>query len=194
MILLSCSFTAIETISDSHFFKICDDQGNNIQEIPKSRLLWLLQDEKNRVSSDRLMRFRQGRREITVERIITDNIFYRDNALMPGDIVCLKSESKNDLCIIGKIASFKCSTGSSKGEKKFPFSFYIIGLNKDVLLGLSPCVIVDKKKKLKQTGFMYFDDTSYLFSVKSNFLNLSEKTISARNFSVLKQHVNSSTI
>jgi len=128
----------------------------------KTRFLWMLGNEKERISSDRLLRFRQGRKELSVRRVTTDDIFFRDTALIPGDNICAKFKERDSMCIYGKVVKFQYSTGSSKKDKRFSYNHLIIDINKDTIIRLSPCCIIDKKRKIKLCPLKFINIDDYV--------------------------------
>lgn len=173
---------------DSDYITICDESGTPIEEIKKSRFLWILGNEKERISIDRMQRFKQGRKkELTVERITTDKWFYRDTAIIAGDWICTKFNVEDSICIIGKIVKFQYSESSTKKEKRFTYKYLIVGLNKDIEVRVSPCYIIDKKRKIKSCPLKFVNVNQYACSVKKNAIDFSKKNVNSDIFQLLKK-------
>lgn len=172
---------------DSNQFKIVSENGEIVDNIKKSKLLWLLQDEKAKVSSDRSIRFRTGKKDMIVERIQSDSAFYVDKVLQPGDYICIKYNSKDYICVVGQIIKFKNLEGNTKLEKRYPYKNYIIGVNKNVSVRFLPSYFIDKRGRLISCDLKYFKISNYLFSVKPEVLNVSRNRLDSRNFILLKE-------
>jgi len=155
----------------------------------KTKFLWLLTDEKFRVSTDRSLRFRSGRKEVNIARVITEDFFYKNTALVHGEIVCVKSSLKANVCIIGQIINFKYSDETSKRDKKFPFSYAILEINKSISMRLSPCAYITKRGKLNICNIKYIHISNYMLSVKQNCIELSGASISQRMLTLLKEKI-----
>ncbi|KAL7046016.1 hypothetical protein ACKWTF_002442 [Chironomus riparius] len=140
-------------------------------------------------TTDRSMRFRSERKEITIERVITEDNFYKNKALVHGDVICMKSDLDTNVCIIGKVMNFKYEHETAKKDKKFPFSYVILNINKKVSLRLSPCVSVTKRAKLMPCNLKYIPISSYILSVKENHIDLSGTSITQRFLSLLKEKI-----
>ncbi|KAL7041904.1 hypothetical protein ACKWTF_000948 [Chironomus riparius] len=132
------------------------------------------------------MRFRSGRKEITIERVITEDNFYKNKALVHGDVICMKSDLDTNVCIIGKVMNFKYEHETAKKDKKFPFSYVILNINKKVSLRLSPCVYVTKRAKLMPCNLKYIPISSYILSelqlLKGSLVYLKKKLEHYNNF------------
>ncbi len=136
----------------------------------KTTFLWILREEKNRVSSDRLLRFRKGRKEIVVERISSVDFFFKDKALILGDFVLFRTKAKAKLCVLGQIINFSFQ-GKTKAERRFPFSHCILEKNKNVVVTLSPCFLVSKNGKFENCYDVIYDVSEYIASTKKDHAN-----------------------
>lgn len=174
---------------DSDYITICDEFGIPIEDMKKTRFLWILGNEKERISTDRLQRFKQGKKELTPERVITDDVFYRDTALILGDLICVKVNDKKSMCIVGKVMKFQYSCSTSKKEKHFTFKYLIIGINKDIEIRVSPSFIIDNKRNIKSCPFKFVNVNQYVCSVKNGAIDFSKKNVNPHAFQVLKEKV-----
>jgi len=153
----------------------------------KSRFLWMLDNEKDRISNDRMLRFRQARKELTVDRLITDDPFYRDTALIPGDIICVKFKDKDSMCIVGKAVKFQYPNSSKKKDKRFPYKYLILETNTDIAIRVSPCFVIDKKRRIKACPLKFINVNNYVCSVKPGAIDFSKQNVKPQRFQILKE-------
>jgi hypothetical protein len=151
----------------------------------KSRFIWILRDEKQRISTDRQFRFREGRKEITVPRIVSDEAFYKDNALLHGDFMVLKHHLNSYIAIIGQIVNFNF-VATTKKARKFPYSFCVVNINRNVEITMSPCYSVQISGDLVALNNVTCSIKSYICSLKSKTLNLSNMSIKDEDVTKLK--------
>jgi hypothetical protein len=115
-------------------------------------------DESQRVSSDRLLRFQQNKKEKIVERVCTPQNFYKDTALTFGDyVIFLESEKKDLNFIIDQIVSFAFDTSSRmKKDRKFDLIFLYWKLFLMLMLSFPALFFFDKVLNLiKKIFFEY---------------------------------------
>lgn len=140
----------------------------------KQNFVWtLFGEESERVSTDRLQRFKSKKSEKVPNRVKSPTNFYKDTALTFGDIVVLKNGSNNGICVGGQIVNFEFDTKTSKKkDRKFPFSFCILNINENVLIKLSPCVEISRRGYVTPYETKsFFHVNTYCVSVKKNLLN-----------------------
>lgn len=169
-------------------FKVCDSDGNFIKEMKKSHFLWILEDEKHKVSTDRMQRFRQGRKKIQVEKIKSDDKFFEDTVLDIGDLICMIDRTGHNLCIVGRIINFRYTEKSKKKEKRYPFKNLILDLNKNVAIRMFPCHVINKNRKIITFSADYIDISQYVCSVRKNVIDFT-KSISPLNYAILKEKI-----
>lgn len=133
-------------------------------------------------------RFKIGKKEVTVERVQSESMFYVDKVLVPGDFILFKYGLNNFLCAVGQIIKFKYLEGTSKKDRRYPYNNVIIGVNKNVSICLSPCFFIDKKGKIVASELKYFDVLSYLCSTRKDVLNFSRNRLNNRHFLLLKEN------
>lgn len=155
----------------------------------KSRFLWILIDERQRLSNDRLLRFKHGRKEITVPRVISADPFYKDDVLIYGDFTVFKHASQSYMCIIGQIVNF-CNDATLKKDKRFPYSYCILNINKSVMLTLSPCFSVQNTGRLTPYKNVEYSVKKYVCTVNSNVINFETNGIGRHNARKLKSILN----
>lgn len=155
----------------------------------KSRFLWIMSEEKLRVSTDRLYRFQRGRKETIVERIISNDIFYKDSCLSFGDYVVFKLPSSDDLCAVGQIMHFEFN-GTTKKSRKFPYTFCIFEINKNVWTRLSPCYKVNARGSLVESELKCFHVKNYIFTSKIDNFDFKNLVISRPVLRKLREKIN----
>jgi len=163
------------------------EKGDVIDEVKKTFLLWLLQDQKSKVSNDRMIRFRTGKREVVIERVESESSFFVDKAIVPGDFICLSINVKGSICVVGQVLKFKYSEGTSKSDRRYPFNNFIVDLNKNVIVRLSPSYFVDKKGIFKTCSVEYFDMANYVCSIRKSSLDFGKKSLASRHLYILKE-------
>jgi hypothetical protein len=178
-------FANFNFFQDDNFFTVCDDQGEVIEKMKKTRFLWILHDEKHRLSSDRLIRFREGKKEMTVPRVISKEPFYVDTALTHGDFVIFNHSLRSYLAIVGQIINFSYDAKTKKA-RKYSYSYCIINVNKKVKITLSPCYSVQNTGKLIPYDKVVFEIDQYKSSVKSNVINFNNLCIDPYNVEKLE--------
>lgn len=155
----------------------------------KSTFLWIMCEEKLRVSTDRLYRFHRGRKETVVERIISNETFYKDSCLSFGDYVVFKTPVTKNLCVVGQVMNFEFN-GVSKKTRKFPFTFCIIEINKNVWIRLSPCLTVTDRGCLEESGHKCFHVKDYICTTKISHFDLTHLVVNRFILGKLKRVVN----
>lgn len=168
---------------------MCDENGNFIKEMKKSHFLWLLEDEKHKVSTDRMQRFKEGRKEQQVEKVKSNEKFFKDKVLDIGDFICMKDLSGKNLCIIGKIINFRYTEKTQKNEKRFPHKNLIVEGNKIVGIKLIPSYVITKTRKIMMFSCEYIKLSHYVCSVNKNVIDFT-KSISAVNYALLEEKIN----
>lgn len=162
----------------------CDEKGENHKPIRKSTFLWLLQEEKERVSTDRLERFRSGKTEVLVERVVSTNHFFVDSAITFGDFALFRKKSnesnKKFTFYIGQVINFE-KEGKNKRERKFPFSYCILENNKKLIVKLAPCYEIVKSTRLagrlKESSVQFFAVSDYVSSSKMGYFDIENLVI-----------------
>jgi hypothetical protein len=161
---------------DGTNFWQCDKNGENEKSIKKSTYLWMLREEKHRVSCDRLYRFKRGKKEIVVDRVISDEHFYKDSALIYGDYAIFKIAATSDLCVLGQVVNFE-KNGKSKKERKFSFTYCILEINQNVTVRLSPCYKISVKGKISLYEKPFFTVPEYVASTKIEYFDLNSSNV-----------------
>lgn len=152
----------------------------------KTRFLWILIDEKHRISPDRLFRFQKGKREMTIQRVVSNATFFVDNALIHGDYVCFKQGIAKYLGILGQIINFQFDE-SLKSKRAFPYSYCILDLNKKVKIFLSPCYFVTHSGQLEPLTYTTFHVNRYVCSINIQKLDIPCRLISSNDLRSLKR-------
>jgi hypothetical protein len=167
---------------------VCNEKGEFIEKMKKSRFIWILKDEKDRVSTDRLSRFIPRKKEITVPRVISMEPFYKDTSLTHGDFVIFKHSLNTYLAVVGQIINFHKETDTNgepiktKKGRKFSFSFCILNdKNKNVHLTLSPCYSIQNTGGLIMYQNSVYSVKRYVNSVNPNILNFHNMSIGRNN-------------
>lgn len=151
----------------------------------KTRLLWNLIDEKSFISADRNLRFRKGKQEKVIERIYSNDFFYKDVAITFGDYVVVSHGVRGYDCVIGQVVGFSRNS-ETKSKKKFPFSFCIFEVNQNVMMTLSPCYAV-QIDRLEHYVNVTTSVKSYKCTVGKNALSLQNLKLNYHAVSVLKK-------
>ena len=96
----------LEEPSDTVEFSRCDSKGNHLEKFPKSRLLWAIQEDDDRVSTDRTMRFRSKKKntEYNVEWDDDGSPAFTPNGINRGNVVVLIIDTQ---IIIGQVIKFR---------------------------------------------------------------------------------------
>jgi hypothetical protein len=168
---------------------LCNDKGEKIEEIKKSAFLWIMTEESQRVSTDRLYRFRNKRQEIAVQRVSSSEDFFVDTALTFGDYVVMKLDDKSILCIVGQIVEFEKNVEkTSKRARNFPFSYCILSVNKEIIVKLAPCFAISRRGGVKTCyeKTCHFDVKSYVRSVKKSAFQFDDVNIDRQVLNRLK--------
>lgn len=156
---------------------MCDKNGVFKEHMKKTTFLWIVNEEKNRVSPDRLLRFMRGKQEIKIDRVVTHDAVYKDLCLTFGDITAFRVTHSNDLCVIGQVINFE-NEGNTKSQRNFPYSFCIFEINKNAWIKLSPCFMISKRGALTESNHKSFHVSSYIASLKSDSFNFKSTIVS----------------
>lgn len=147
-----------------------------------------MNEEKLRVSSDRLYRFHRGKKETVVERVISNDVFYKDTCLSFGDYVILKSPVTRSLCVIGQVMGFEFN-GDSKKSRKFPFTFCIFEINKNVWVRLSPCFTISDRGSLVESKYKCFFINNYICTTRITHFDFTNLVVSRSVLQELKKFI-----
>lgn len=149
-----------------------------------------MQEESERVSTDRLYRFRDSKKEMPVERITSSQNVYTDKALTFGDLVIFNVIHNDFICVAGQIIGFervieknaeknhekdkqKDDEKSTKTCRNYPYNFCILSVNENIRVKVSPCVSISRRGDKKAFHDMeFFDVKSYVASIKKCNFNL----------------------
>jgi hypothetical protein len=153
-----------------------------------------MQEESERISTDRLYRFRNSKKETLVERITPTQNVYTDTALTFGDFVIFNVIHKDFVCVAGQIISFERvrekkeeqnhqnddeqddiqdEEKSTKKGRNYPYNFCILSMKEKVRVKVSPCVSISRrgdKKAFHEIEF--FNVKSYVATIQKCNFNL----------------------
>lgn len=155
-------------------FKICNEAGEVVDLIRKSAFLWTVQEESERVSSDRLRRFHYKHRQDKVGIILeSSQSIFVSNGLKRGHFVILKSEREFLVC--GQIIKFQYSNAVSKSKKRYTFDEVFFGINENVEILLSPCYNISQNSNEFQDVLKekFLPTEQYCFHLKPDLIDFS---------------------
>lgn len=149
--------------SNGPCFKICGEDGLFINEINKSKVLWTMQDERERVSTDRLLRFQTrkkrntGNYEVTV--VQAGQYISTFNGLERGQLIVMKLDASSFL--LGFVIKFRYKGKKRKIERRYTHDTLVFDLNNNTETQLMPCFKFSSTQNcLKEMYFSKFIEVS----------------------------------
>lgn len=136
--------------------------NGDITKMTKRKFVWMLQNEKNRVSSDVNHRF-IARQSIRFTPLMNDdNVFWKHNIITKGHYILVKN---NTDVIYGLVINFKKSNQTTKSGKRY-IKDYVDRTSKnvsDIEMLLEPAFYVQNGKKVPvMMQNFYVKITNYL--------------------------------
>jgi hypothetical protein len=166
-------------------FKVLMSDGN-YEEFPVTRLLWMIQEDVEKISNDRLLRFQSKSFSEYRPTPLGNEIRAERTSITIGEIVIANSP-KSHQSLLGIVIKFRKKLTSQKQsaqERKFVYTSLIFGTNKNVEFLLHPCYsIVDDFSLVRNEDWDYYlDESNYVATVNENYVNFEDLKISEEVF------------
>lgn len=172
----------IEEESIDANFKMCADDGTFVRVLKKSTLLWTIQDDPDRVSTDRLMRFHSRKGGSAFVYIWEDNgtCVFRPNGVKRGQWIVLSIKGQH---ILGQALKFGYEGKKTKTDRRYTYDAVIFGVNEGVSVLLSPSFQLGRTGQLseKESFSVWFKLSAYVCHIRDSAINLDNFSISRQN-------------
>jgi hypothetical protein len=173
------------------------DDGTH-ENFPISRFFWLIQEDIERVSNDRLIRFHSNARQEEWKPTPLGNLkLVERDSISIGEIVMAKCSTFSQT-LLGVVLKFakaspentteETTEPSTKAAKKFYFNTLRFQVNKNVEFFLHPCYFLNEDNSLTlNEGFStLLDKNSYICTVNKNLVDFHNLKVAEEFFESLE--------
>ena len=152
-----------------------------IENFRKSKILWAIQEEVDRVSSDRTMRFHSKKKhtEYQVKWDDDGSKIFKPNGINRGNVVAMKND-KNEI-FVGQVLKFQYKQSGSKPlttiQKRYSYHSLIFDVNKIVEIQLAPIFQMNyyNESLIEIHSMAYIDSVNYLCHIRSSEIDFGYK-------------------
>ena len=159
-------------LAETAYFKLCTTAGEVITDFRKSTLLWTIQEDAERVSTDRMMRFhsKNNKEDFIYDWVDDSSNIFCPNGLRRGQMIVMKLGNEKLIC--GQVVKFQYNAGIKK-KQRYTYDSVIFGINKDVEIQLAPAYLIQNCAKLEPAFCpFYLKCESYVCHVSEEALDL----------------------
>jgi hypothetical protein len=175
---LKTNFCILIHLDNGCFQRLKSQSPAVFENFKVSKLLYVIQEDVERISNDRLERFISTSKGEMIPESMGDSVIKKRLSISLGDFVFVANSRGNLFC--GRVIKFQYTTGKTKAAKKYKYKSVFFNLNHNVKFFLQPCFTLDPSGQLQSEDSPknWFEKCNYCFTINNLHVDQGERNLS----------------